>query len=104
MTTLRNDESCRYDCGYVGDGTDVLDHERYEHRPCPDCGGGKDRSPEWLEIHAVSHRPGCVRLQPDYVYPDRRKAHDCPMASTYATVDITNYCGHPSHGKQSWAK
>lgn len=23
--------------------------------------------------------------------------HDCPMASTYATVDMTNYCGHPSH-------
>jgi hypothetical protein len=75
MQVMTTSDDCEHHCGYVSEGIDLLDHERYEHRPCTDCGAGEDQSPEWLEIHAVSHRPACVRLQPGYVYPDRQKAH-----------------------------
>lgn len=68
MTT---EESCSRHCGYVSSGRDLIDHEIHEHRPCPDCGAGKDdgQSDGRLEYHSLSHTPDCPRLRPGYVYP-----------------------------------
>jgi len=59
------------DCGYVSDGTDDRadwEHMYWEHRTCTDCGS------EPRDGDSVTHRAGCPRLQPGYVYPDRRSA------------------------------
>jgi hypothetical protein len=59
------------DCGYVSDGThDQADweHMHWEHRTCADCG----REPR--DGDSVTHLADCPRLQPGYVYPERRSA------------------------------
>lgn len=65
------DSPCSRDCGYFSSGQDLIDHERHEHRPCPDCGAGAKQD---LDIYGLSHRPDCIRLKPGYVYPEHRGA------------------------------
>jgi hypothetical protein len=60
------DEPCSHHCGYGSSGRDLLEHEIWEHRTCADCGAGPG---QYLEIHAVTHRQDCPRLQPGYIYP-----------------------------------
>ena len=61
------EESCSHHCGYVSSGQDLIDHERYEHRPCPECGAGPGQD---LEIYGLTHKLDCPRLRPGYVYPE----------------------------------
>jgi predicted RNA-binding Zn-ribbon protein involved in translation (DUF1610 family) len=62
-TATETEENCSQHCGYVASGLDLWLHERYEHFPCTECGAAP------IGVHAVSHEPGCPRLQPGYVYP-----------------------------------
>ena len=64
-----NDEPCSHRCGYVDQGQGLLDHELWEHRPCTECGAGKDDG-QHLEICGLTHKSDCPRLQPGYVYPE----------------------------------
>ena len=57
------DEPCAVRCGYVSHGQDLIEHMRYEHAQCTECGN------EPIGVHSVSHEPGCPRLQPGYTYP-----------------------------------
>jgi hypothetical protein len=59
-------EPCTQRCGYVDEGQDLLDHERYEHVPCPLC----DSKP--IGVSSVSHEPGCPRLRADHTYEAER--------------------------------
>jgi hypothetical protein len=70
---MKTEYGCVYHCGYVGDGgEDDLDHELYEHIPCPDCGAGQGDGQD-LETCSLSHRKGCPRLEPGYTYPEHRQ-------------------------------
>lgn len=64
-----SDSPCDFHCGYYGTGDDLHDHVFNEHQPCPDCGAGPGQD---LRTYSLSHKQGCVRLQPGYVYPHRR--------------------------------
>ena len=54
---------CDFHCGYFSSGLDLWLHVFHEHAPCPACGNKPDGE------YAVSHKPDCPRLRPDYVYP-----------------------------------
>lgn len=55
---------CDARCGYVSSGRDLIDHMRWEHRHCGEC-GSEPRS----RHESVTHEPGCPRLRPGYTYP-----------------------------------
>jgi len=56
-------EPCDIRCGYVSEGLDLLQHMRFEHVRCTECGN------EPIGVSSVSHKPDCPRLRPGYVYP-----------------------------------
>ncbi len=62
-----DDEPCAVRCGYVSHGRDLIEHMRYEHAQCTECGNDP------IGVHSVSHEPDCPRLQPGYTYPDEAK-------------------------------
>ena len=57
---------CSRHCGYYSDGQDLLDHERYEHAACTECGNGPGQD---LRVYSLRHKADCPRLQPGYAYP-----------------------------------
>lgn len=54
---------CSPYCGYVAVGEDLLEHWRWEHVRCTDCGA------EPHDGDSVTHSLACPRLQPGYVHP-----------------------------------
>jgi hypothetical protein len=60
-----SEEPCSYGCGYFSHGQDLLEHMRYEHTTCTECGAKAPEPP-----YSLTHRLSCPRLQPGYTYPD----------------------------------
>lgn len=57
-------EQCSPYCGYVSSGGDLLEHQRWEHARCTDCGA------EPHDGDSVTHSLACPRLQPGHIYPE----------------------------------
>ena len=74
------EQPCTLRCGYASSGQDLINHERFEHQPCPECGAGADDGQDAIYVEtSVSHRRDCPRLQPGYTYPDAGDHDDQAM-------------------------
>lgn len=77
MPITEPESPCDFHCGYVSSGRDLWEHIAWEHRACTEC-AARPRHDE-----AVTHKPGCPRLRPGYVYPSAGSGYapyDGPLA------------------------